>query len=172
MTLRVLLRPLMVASLAVLFGLFLAHGAGTAHAQLLPEEDPAVPEVEEPEAPAPEEEEEADLIGQLLEVLDPEGVLDLENLSLDELLSLLDLLAEDTPPPPAVEPAPVAQVPAPTPAPAPPPRAQVVQRPVGGVATGAGGATDNGGTTLPLLAFGALTLAGTAAMVRPRGSDA
>lgn len=151
MTRRLVLRPLLVACLAVLFGLFLVLGAPAAHAQV-----PQLPDVEDPGG-----------LLDIIDILDPEGLLDLEDLSLDELLDLLDLLGQDTPPPVAPEtatPAPAVQPPAPGP-PAPAPR-QVVQRPVGGVATGAGGATEqHGGTTLPLLALGALTLTGTAVTV-------
>ncbi|HVM12880.1 MAG TPA: hypothetical protein VM287_00935 [Egibacteraceae bacterium] len=162
MTRRLVLRPLLVASLAVLFGLFLVLGAPAAHAQV-----PQLPDVEDPGG-----------LLDIIDILDPEGLLDLDDLSLDELLNLLDLLdllGQDTPPPAAPEtatPAPAVQPPAPgTPAPAP---RQVVQRPVGGVATGAGGATEqHGGTTLPLLALGALTLTGTAVTVtRFRKSEA
>lgn len=142
MTMRLLLRPLIVGSLAVLFGLYLALGAAApAHAQL------------------------EDVTSPLDEVLEGGGTVGdlLETLTLDELLNLL---AEETPedPAPVVDPEP-APAPVATPVSGPQPGAQVAQRPVGGVATGAGGATDNGGTTAPLLALGALALAGTAAGV-------
>lgn len=148
MTMRILLRPLIVGSLAVLFGLYLALGAAApAHAQL------------------------EDVTSPLDEVLEGGGTVEdlLETLTLDELLNLL---AEEPPaePAPVVDPAPPpapVQTAIPTATPATTP--QVAQRPVGGVATGAGGATDDGGTTAPLLALGALALAGTgAAVTRPR----
>lgn len=147
MTMRMLLRPLIVGSLAVLFGLYLALGAAApAHAQL------------------------EDVTSPLDEVLEGGGTVGdlLETLTLDELLGLLAEEEAPADPAPVADPAP-APVPVATPATGPQPGAQVSQRPVGGVATGAGGATDNGGTTAPLLALGALVLAGTAAGVtRPR----
>lgn len=160
MTRRILLRPLLVGSLAVLFGLYLALGASPAFAQvegLLPEGEQPAPEGEVPEGETPE--------GGLLDGVLEGGSLEelLQDLSLDELLNLLDLLGEESPegpaPVPAAQPAPVPATPTATQA-----SPQVAQRPVGGVATGAGG-TDNGGTTAPLLALGALTLAGAAAGV-------
>lgn len=142
MTLRILLRPVIVGSLAVLFGLYLALGAAApAHAQL------------------------EDVTSPLDEVLEGGGTVGdlLETLTLDELLNLL---AEEAPeePAPVVDPAP-APAPVATPAPAPQPAPQVAQRPVGGVAAGAGGATDTGVTTATLLALGALTLAAAGAGV-------
>lgn len=149
MTMRMLFRPLIVGALAALFGLFLALGAAApAHAQL------------------------DDVTSPLDEVLEGGGTVGdlLETLTLDELLGLL---AEDAPqdPAPVADPAP-APAPVATPTSGSQPGAQVAQRPVGGVATGAGGATDNGGTTAPLLALGMLVLAGTAAGVTRARAEA
>lgn len=152
--LRFAVRPLAVGAAAALMLLFLAFGpASTAHAQdpgqLLPE-----PEGGEELLPLPEGE------------LPP-----LEGLTLEELQRLLDqLLGEQTTEPPPAEPASApapAAAPAPNPAPAPG-GGQVTQRPVGGVAAGAGGASDQGATTWPLLALATVSLAGTAAALRPR----
>lgn len=158
MTMRLLLRPLIVGALAVLFGLSLALSASPAFAQvgdLLPGGEQPPPGGEEPPP-------EGSPLDQLLE---GGGTVEelLRTLTLDELLGLL---AEEPPaaPAPVPDPAP-APAPVATPTSGPQPGAQVAQRPVGGVATGAGGATDNGGTTAPLLALGALVLAGTAAGV-------
>lgn len=152
--LRFAVRPLAVGSAAALMLLFLAFGAAsTAHAQV-PGEVLPDPEGGEELLPLPEGE------------LPP-----LEGLTLEELQRLLDqLLGEQTTEPPPAEPA---AVPPPAPAaaanPAPAPvSGQVTQRPVGAVAAGAGGASDQGATSWPLLALGTVTLAGTAAALRPR----
>lgn len=177
LTRHLTLRPLLVGSMAVLFALFLAlGGASVAHAQL-PDVLPEDPE-------APESPESGGLLdglteGELLELQDllgltEEELLELENLTLEELLALLDLLdTEDPAPAPDPVPAPVAPAPPPAvPAAAPAPAApQVTQRPVGGVAAGAGGASDQGASSVPLLALGALALAGAGAAVRQQAAQ-
>lgn len=195
-TLRFPLRPLAVGALALLFAAFLVvAAASTAHAQLPelpgdptdpapdptdPAPDPTDP-VPDPTDPAPDPGllDLGDLLDpdQLLELEELLGVgdlLDLEDLSLDELLGLLDLLDAEDPTPPADDPDAVVVTDPPAPGASPTPAAapQVTQRPVGGVAAGAGGASEHAGATWPLLALSALTMAGTAATLRTRRGDA
>lgn len=192
-TLRFPLRPLAVGALALLFAAFLVGAvASTAHAQLedlLPEEPEDPTEDPTEEVPDPTEEtpdptdpgllDLGDLLDpdQLLELEELLGVgdlLDLEDLSLDELLGLLDLLDAEDPTPPADDPDAVVVTDPPAPGASPTPAAapQVTQRPVGGVAAGAGGASEQAGASWPLLALSALTMAGTAATLRTRRGDA
>lgn len=135
----------------------LALSASTAHAQ-----EPGQEPGQEPDGELPELEGLPEL----------EQLPDLEGLDLQELLDLLNLLAQEEPeaPAPAPEPAPVA----PPPLGPPPPASaatvpQVTQRPVGAVAAGAGGASQHGPSTWPLLVLGALTLTGASAALKTQG---
>ncbi|MEX2619326.1 MAG: hypothetical protein WD250_03820 [Egibacteraceae bacterium] len=185
MTIRIAARGLAAAGLAGLLALsfLLLLGASPAHAQLtdLDPGDLLDPELEDPELEDPEledpnleEPEDTDLIGDLLGegLLDPDDLLELGDLldldsdellglELDEVLELLnledldDLLAlldED----PAPDPEPV---PAPTLTP-PLPAAQVTEVPRGGVATGAGGASETTGTSSAPVMLASLLLVG------------
>lgn len=181
MTIRIVARGLAAAGLAGLLALsfLLGLGASPAHAQLpevpdLLPEDPAPEDPLAPEDPAvPDAPEGTDLIGDLLGegLLDPDDLLELgdlldlnpddllglqldellEMLNLEDLLGLLDLLGED----PAPDPVPADPTPTP-----PPPAAQVTEVPRGGVATGAGGASDTGAAGTAPLVLASLLLAG------------
>lgn len=189
MTIRIAARGLAAAGLAGLLALsfLLLLGASPAHAQLddlldpdllEPAPDDPLPE-EDPLEPAPDEPEGTDLIGDLLGegLLDPADLLELGDLleldpddllglqldellgmlNLEDLLGLLDLLGED---PPAEDPDPV-----PDPTPTTPPAApqdQVTEVPRGGVATGAGGASETTGASTAPVMLASLLLVGTA----------
>lgn len=146
-TFRFAARHLVVGALAaVLATVFVLGTASTADAQV--PEGPG--DLLDPDTLPPEIQ---DLVGEL---------------NLEELLSLLELLEEDPGPQPA--PPPETAVPPPTPAATPvaqaPAAPQVTQRPVGGVATGAGGAAPTSGApSLSLLLAGAVTLTGAGTAV-------